>query len=366
VGWWAGLFLSLAGLALAVGASRVVLGSAPVAVGASAAARPWPGVGLDLWVAGLLVGLLAGAPHVQAVLARPARSWLTHRSRTAAALAAVALTVVPIGVLAVAWAGPGVGDSLTVGRATLPAVAVEQGDGPLSSRLLLVRPSDDVVDFQLVGSEPGALLRDLDRAEAEVSAPVEAVAALVGGHEANRAPAQALAALGVGFVQVATSGDEEMTRRLDSTEGLSRLGSDEHGTLWKVRPLTFAPGADGALAPSRVRLVDASGHLIAAVPTVGPHGAVDHVLPPGEGVRHLVAAESPQWADHVTVTLEGRDLHPVPDQAQPTYAIPTSGGHLVVDLAAAEPWWRAAQAVLVLFVCFMAVPLGNRRSRRQA
>jgi hypothetical protein len=79
-----------------------------------------------------------------------------------------------------------------------------------------------------------------------------------------------------------------------------------------------------------------------------------------------VAAESPQWADHVTVTLEGRELRPVPDQAQPTYAIPTSGGHLVVDLAAAEPWWRAAQAVLVLFVCFMAVPLGNRRSRRQA
>lgn len=366
VGLWTGLFLSLAGLALAVGASRVVLGSASIAVGTSAAARPWPGVSLDLWVAGLIVGLLAGAPHVLAVLARPARSWLTHRWRAAAALAAIAMTVAPIGVLAAAWAAPGVGDSLTVGRATLPAVAVEQSDGPLSSRLLLIRPSNDVVDFQLVGSEPGALLRDLDRAEVAMSGPVEAVAALVGGHETNRAPAQALAALGVGFVQVATSGDEEMIRRLDSTEGLSRLGSDEHGTLWKVRPLTSAPRAEGAVAPSRIRLVDESGRLLAAVPTVGPHGAVDHVLPPGEGVRHLVAAESPQWADHVTVTLEGRDLQPVPDRAQPTYAIPTSGGHLVIDLAAAEPWWRAAQAVLVLFVCFMAVPLGNRRSRRQA
>jgi GT2 family glycosyltransferase len=364
LGLWSGLLLSLVGLALAVGAGRVVLGSAPVAVGASAAARPWSGVGLDLWVAGLLVGLLVGAPRVLAGLAGPARSWLHRRGPAAAALAAVGLTVVSTGVLAAVWAGTGVGDSLTVGRATLPAVAVDQADGPTSSRLLLVRPSNDVVDFQLLGSEPGALLRDLDRATAEVSAPVEAVAALVGGNETNRAPAHALAALGVGFVQVASPGDEEMIRRLDSTEGLSRLGSDEHGTLWKVRPLPPAPGAADAVAPSRVRLVDEGGRLIAAVPTVGPHGAVDHVLPPGEGVRHLVAAESAQWAEHVTVTLDGRDLRPDPDSGQPTYAIPTSGGHLVVDLAAAEPWWRVAQAVLVVFVCFMALPLGNRRSRR--
>jgi GT2 family glycosyltransferase len=366
LGLWAGMLLSLIGLALAVGSARMVLGSAPVAVGASAAARPWAGIGLDLWAAGMLVGLLVGANHVLPVLARPGRAWLTRRGPVAAGLAAVALTVIPIGVLAGAWAGPGVGESLTVGRATLPAVAVDQADGPLSSRLLLVRPSDDVVDFQLVGSEPGALLRDLDHAEVEVSAPVEAVAALVGGHETNRAPAQALAGLGIGFVQVASSGDEEMIRRLDSTEGLSRLGSDEHGTLWKVRPLAPAPGAAAAVAPSRVRLVDGTGRLVAAVPTVGPHGAVDHALPSGEGVRHLVAAESPQWADHVSVTLDGRELRPVPDQAQPTYAVPASGGHLVIDLAAAQPWWRAAQAVLVVFVCFMAVPLGTRRSRRPA
>jgi GT2 family glycosyltransferase len=366
IGLWSGLVLSLAGLVLALGAGRLVLGSAPVGVGASAVARSWPGVGLDLWLAGLLVGVLVGARPVLAILARPARLWLTRRWPATAALTAVALTVVPIGVLAAVWAAPGIGNSLTVGRATLPAVAVEQGDGPLSSRLLLLRPSNDVVDFQLLGSEPGALLRDLDRPEAELSAPVEAVAALVGGHETNRTPAQALAGLGVGFVQVASPGGEDMIRRLDSTEGLSRLGSDEHGTLWKVRPLPPAPGAAPAVAASRVRLVDAAGRLIGAVPTVGPHGAVDHLLPAGDGVRHLVVAESPEWANHVIVTLDGRELRPVPDEALPTFAIPTSGGRLVVDLAAADPSWRAAQAVLVAFVSFMALPLGNRRSRRTA
>jgi hypothetical protein len=39
---------------------------------------------------------------------------------------------------------------------------------------------------------------------------------------------------------------------------------------------------------------------------------------------------------------------------------------VLVDLAAAQPWWRLGQAVLLAFVVFMAVPFGNRRSRRRA
>jgi hypothetical protein len=91
---------------------------------------------------------------------------------------------------------------------------------------------------------------------------------------------------------------------------------------------------------------------------------VEQDLRPADAERRLVVAEPPEWAQHVTVRLDGAELSPVGDAKQPTYLIPASGGHLVIDLAASEPWWRLAQGVLLAFVCFMALPFGNRRSRR--
>jgi hypothetical protein len=66
------------------------------------------------------------------------------------------------------------------------------------------------------------------------------------------------------------------------------------------------------------------------------------------------------------VTFDGRRLEPVAGAAQPTYAVPPTAGALKVDLAAAQPWWRLGQALLLGFVVFMAVPFGNRRSRRRS
>ena len=65
------------------------------------------------------------------------------------------------------------------------------------------------------------------------------------------------------------------------------------------------------------------------------------------------------------MTFDGRQLEPVAGATQPTYAVPTTAGALQIDLAAAQPWWRLGQAVLLAFVVFMAVPFGNRRSRRR-
>ncbi|MDN5798389.1 MAG: glycosyltransferase family 2 protein, partial [Intrasporangium sp.] len=265
----------------------------------------------------------------------------------------------------VRWGVSGVGDQLTPGEATLPAVAVEQGNGPLSTRLLLLRPSTTVVDFELTGTEPGELLRDLDRPRPDNSGLVSAVAALVGGQQSDESPARALAGLAIGFVQVVAD-DDELVRRLDSTQGLSRLGQADGATLWKVQALPAAPGAVAPGAPSRVRLVDERGRLLDAVPTVGPHAAVDHRIPAATAERLVVVAEPPEWADHVTVTLDGTVLSAAPGTAQPTYLVPASGGQLVIDLAAAHPWWTLVQAVLLAFVCFMAIPLGNRRSRRRS
>ena len=362
LGLVAGASLSLVGLAAAFASGRVVLGSAETGVGVSAPAHLWSGVGLELWLAGLLVGVLAASAPVLAALRGPRRRWGFATSVT---VVAVLLAAVVSG--AALWAVRGAGSTLTVGQATLPAVAVEQGTAPLANRLLLLRPSPEVVDFVLAGQEPGELLRDLDRQpDADDDPLVAAVGELVGGQGANSLDSSSLARLGIGFVQVSERADSTLTRRLDSAEGLSRLGSSARGILWKVRPLTSAADGEAATAPSRARLVDSTGAQLAVVPTSGPHGAIDTELPRGTDGRLLVVAEPAQWADHAVVTFDGRALTPVAGTDQPTYAVPAAGGDLRVDLAAADPWWRLAQAALLALVVFMAIPFGNRRSRRRS
>lgn len=357
-----GGLLALVGLAGALASAHVVLGSAETGVGQSAPAHLWSGLGVQLWVAGLVVGLLAGSRPVLATLGGPRRRW-----GFVAATAAAALAVVPLVGGAAVWAVDGIGRTLSVGQATLPAVAVEQGSGALGNRLLLLRPSDEVVDFVLAGQEPGELLRDLDRApDADETPLVNAVADIVGGRGADSLDSRALARLGIGFVQVRGGADSPLARRLDSAQGLSRLGTSERGTLWKVQPLPAAPGAAPTTAPSRARLVDADGGLLQVVPTSGPHAAVDATLPAGAAPRFLALAEPAEWSQQALVTFDGRKLEPVAGAAQPTYAVPPTAGTLAVDLAAARPWWRLAQAVLLGFVVFMAVPFGNRRSRRRS
>lgn len=360
VGLAAGALVAILGLAGALAAGRVVLGSAETTIGVSEAARLWAGPLVDLWVAGLLAGVLWGGRAVLERLGRPFRRW-----SFVVAAAVVLLAVLPVVAGALRWAVEGTGGALTVGQASLPAVAVEQAGPPTSNRLLLLQPSDGVVDFRLAGQEPGELLRDLDRdSDVDDSALVSVVAAVVGGDAAL--DSSELARLAVGFVQVEAAPESELARRLDASEGLSRLGTSDQGTLWRVRPLQAAPGSTGATVPSRVRLVDDGDRVLAIVPTVGPHAAVSHQLGPDDGDRRVVVAEAAEWAAHAVVSMDGRVLAPVAGAAQPTYAVPRQGGHLTIDLAAAEPWWRLGQAVLLAFVVFMAVPFGNRRSRRRA
>ncbi len=362
VGLVAAGLLSLVGLAAALASGRVVLGSAETGVGASAPAHLWAGVGLELWVAGLLVGVLVGSTVVLPSLRRPRNRWALTGAVTAAAL-----LVAPVLLLAADWAVVGVGRQITVGQATLPAVAVEQGGDPLGNRLLLLRPSDRVVDFVLVGQEPGELLRDLDRNnDVDESPLVTAVAEIVGGRGQGSLDAAGLASLGIGFVQAAAPVESPLARRLDSAGGLSRLGASQGGILWKVQPLPGAAGVAGGTAPSRVRLVDGAGAQLGVVPTSGPHAAVDTSLPAGAAGRRVVVAEPAEWAGQAVVSFDGQVLAPLAGETLPTYAVPARAGALRIDLAAADPWWRLAQGVLLALVVFLAVPFGNRRSRRRA
>lgn len=352
----------LAGLAMAVAAGRVSLGSAETGVGRSDGAHLWAGVGLDLWFAAVLVGVLFGGAGMRRHLGgtRPA-SW--RHARTLATTAAASAVAVAAVAGAGAWAVAGIGQTLSVGRASLPAVAVDQSGDALSNRLLLLRPSDTVVDFVLAGREPGELLRDLDRPPAADAKPLlETVARLVGAGSADAVDATGLARWGIGFVQARTEADAALVRRLDATRGLSRLGASEHGILWKVLPDVAADGS--AAAPSRLRIVDERGQVLSVVPTTGPHAAARTAIQPADLGRQLVVAEPAEWAEHAIVRVGGRELAPVAGASQPTYAIPPAGGQLHIDLEAAHPWWRLGQAVLLALVVFLALPFGNRRSRR--
>lgn len=358
--------LTVLGLAAALVSGRVVVGSAETGVGESAAAHPWTGIGLELWVAGLLIGVLMGSRVLRRRWrAVPAQGTRSRRWSAVGAMSVGGLVVVPVLATLAQWGMSGTGPTLTVGEATLPAVAIEQSTDPLSNRLLLLRDSTEVVDFVLTGREPGALLRDLDRpATADDRPLVDVVARLVGGRSTDVLDASELAHWGIGFVQARADSSAPLTRRLDATQGLTRLGASEHGMLWKVQPLRSAPGVTSVAAPSRVRIVDADGRLIAVVPTHGPHAAAEEWIPAAAGPRRLVVAEPSEWARHAAVEIDGRRLPPVAGQTQPSYDLPPAGGRLRIDLGAYQPWWRVAQGVALVFVVFMALPFGNRRSRR--
>jgi len=100
-----------------------------------------------------------------------------------------------------------------------------------------------------------------------------------------------------------------------------------------------------------------------AVPTRGgtEPTAVDTVIEPGAAGRTLVLAEAadPVWR----ASLGGRPLTPLPprDGWAQAFALPESGGRLVVEAdGSVRRTWLVAQSVALAVVVLLAVP-GRRR-----
>lgn len=356
--------LAGAGLALSLGAERVVVGQSLSAAGQPTTATLWSGVGLELYVAALLGAVLTGWHGLRAL--RTGR-WSTPR---VLALVATSLLAASVGLAAGTNAWASLGDRVTVGQDALPAVAVDQATGPEASRLLVLTASENRIDYRLVGNEPGELFRDIQRPRTATDPGLAALVGSIGsglGDLSGSAGAQ-LANQGIGFVSVRSPVSSDLARSLDATAGLTRLGATESQTLWRVLPRPSA--AVGAPAepvpPSRVRLIDAQGGQLQSVVVVGPHGAVDTMLGAGQDGRRLVFAEAPEWASHAKVIFDGALLAPDPSGGAPTYLLPRTAGRLVVDLPPAQQEWFLAQLALLALVVFLAIPFGNRRSRRLA
>ena len=349
--------LALAGLALGLAAPHLHLGTVPE--GLEAAGQPitaWPGTGLLVYVLALLAAALLGADRLP--LGRSAGGWAAV-SRWPVGAAVVLAVVASTG-----WtAWKAVGTDLSAWSDPRPAVAIDQAEGPLSNRMLLLETDGQQVRYGLLGREVSDVARDLPLTAAQLpgrSPLAEAVGRLFeqGGDPDAAEPAAVLAAQAIGFVGLRAEDTDPAIRSLDATAGLSRLGEHDGILFWRVLP----QGAqEGVIAPSRARLVGADG-VARDVPVRGDHARTATRVAPGAGAT-LVLAEPVEWAEHARVTYDGRVLQAKPDAAQPTYALPAQPGRLVVEVLPTHPLWRWAQLGLLAAVAFVALPFGGRATR---
>ena len=377
--------LAVIGLALGVASPHVVVGRVPEGLaGAGGPITVWAGTGLDLAAVALIAAAVLGLDGLSGRLSRSGFGWrqLLVGPVVVAAVLGVVASIAAAGLLTV-------GGPLKATVPSMPAVAADQAEGPLGSRLLEMTTDAGTIGYRLVGSEPGAVVRDLSGVVPPPS-PLLAAAVKIAVSDSNAALANAardgLAGQGVGFVAFRGAATEPLVRRLDATAGMTRLSANGGLILWRVLP------RNNAVSSSRLRLEDAKGQALQSIPVTGSHaqtdvwvsaattpaaviGAVAPAAATGAAApaaatgtaapeRRLVVAEPAGWANRARVTFDGRELTTVGRGGQPAYVLPQGAGHLTITLAATFPWWRWGQLGLLLVVLFLAAPIGSARSRR--
>lgn len=348
--------LGLAGLAYAVAAPRIVVGTVPD--GLPRAGEPvtvWAGTGLLVWALALVAAALLGADGLPVSRARGGwmalLRWPVGAALVGAVLAGAGWTTWhTLGSTLRAWSDP------------RPAVAVDQAESGISNRMVLVAPDGQGLAYRLLGREPGDLVRGLPVAtDRPDTGPLSgAVAALFQeGDAPATSPTATLSDLAVGFVGLRADADDPRVRVLDATAGLSRLGEHDGTIFWRVLP-GGGSAADDSLAPARARLVTRGSEQV--VPSAGDHGRLDAQVVAPRGTT-LVLAEPQEWTRHARVTSDGTVLAPGGDGA--AYPVPAGSHRLVVTVLPSDTYWRYLQGLGLLVAVFVAIPFGNRASRRR-
>ena len=258
--------------------------------------------GLELWLAGLLVGLLAGSAPVLAALRGARRRW-----SFAAAVTVIAVLVAAVVSGAAVWAARGAGATLSVGRGDPPGRGRRAGlwsaRGPPAAAAPLAR------GHRLRPRGPGA-----GRAAAR---PRPAA-------RRRRRPSRARPSPSSSGVGVPTPSTRRRSRASASASSRWTAAPTRRSPVGSTPPRASAgsdrasrasSGRCGRCPPQRVprqrwppRARGSSmppARSSPSCPRSGPHAAIDTVLPPGADGRRLVVAEPSQWADHAVVTLDG-------------------------------------------------------------
>jgi GT2 family glycosyltransferase len=258
---------------------------------------------------------------------------------------------------------------------TLPATAIDRGEGPEQSRTLLITARENgAYEASLVRGE-GTTLDSLSTVAAarnilgdpgretlkeddDVTATLRSVVATVVAGEGVD-PRPELERLGAGFVvlRAADTAAQLTASRIDAVPGLLAVGQTDVGWLWRVSPLNQPVIKPGDIA-HRVRIVDASGAAIGLLPS-GPD-TVDTAVPAGPEGRLVVLAERADagWS----AWLDGRRLTATTSGWAQAFTLPPEGGQLSVRYD--KPWamWSGIlQAAVIGITVLLAIPMPNRR-----
>lgn len=263
------------------------------------------------------------------------------------------------------------------GEGTLPATAVDHGQGPEQTRTLVITAGDDggytsslmrgagttldslstvAAASSIVGSPGQERLVADDDATASIR---NTVATIVAGTGVD--PRPSLEQLGAGYVvlKAADTAAQLTANRIDSVPGLVAVGKTDSGWLWRVTPLNQAAAADAETA-HRVRVVDAKGAVIALLPSLGTSAEGD--IPGGGEGRLLVLAERADagWS----AWLDGRRLSPTTSGWAQAFTLPSAGGKIEIRYTTVwEPWLGILQTVVIGLTALLAIPMPARRPK---
>lgn len=344
--------LGLAGLALALLAPRLT-----VMQTADGARTLWAGVPLQVFAlacAGIALTGLA-APHPRTRTARA----LLHPA--CAAVAAV-LTLGVIG-----WAGwAGEVTALRPVAQPLPELVSKQFAGPRSVRaLVLTVDRDGDLTYRVQGREAGLPVTDLALpAPSGGSVTATAVNDLLRGQ--GEAAAGALHRLAIGYVVLSGPGADrsEVVGALQGGGSLLRMNASATNHVWRVAPQAVADRSR-TVASSRLVLHEGDQPL-RELTSNDWHAAASVVIPAGAADRRVVVAEPAGWARTAKVAFAGQILPPSVDDGVVSYRIPSGAGRLTIEQRPTYERTRQAQLALGVLVCFVALPFGNRASRKRA
>ncbi|BCW44125.1 glycosyltransferase [Arthrobacter sp. StoSoilB5] len=394
--------------ALATLASSWLMGHVATGVNNNVIIGPFTGPAVSAAGILLLGAALLGAERIFAVSNRASDTtrWKASFRRMASGVALALLMGGPLAGMA-AWAGQNVlqpsseapvatdtadaaltGDSnksslgsarqvRPVDRGTLPATAVDRGEGPERTRTLVITSGEQGAFTSSLMRGAGTTLDSLSTiasARTIIGAPGReeiatdddataslrrAVATIVASTGVD--PRSDLEQLGAGFVVLKAADDAAQltASRIDAVPGLVAVGQTDAGWLWRVTPRS--PSASTAADTAhRVRILNAQGEIIGSLPSA--EVSVDASVPSGDEGRRVVLAErsDPGWS----AWMDGRQLKATTSGWAQAFELPASGGDL--EIRYTNPWglwFGILQAVVFGLTVLLAVPMPARRSR---
>ncbi|QCB98449.1 glycosyltransferase family 2 protein [Arthrobacter sp. PAMC25564] len=258
---------------------------------------------------------------------------------------------------------------------TLPATAIDRGEGPEQTKTLLISASENgsysasvirgagttldalstIAAARNIIGEPGHEgVRDDDAVAGSLRS---VVAMIVAGQGVD--PRDDLEQLGVGFVvlRASDSAAQLTASRMDAVPGLVAVGQTDVGWLWRISPLN-QPVVGAADVAHRVRIVDGAGATIGLLPSEAVPAAAE--VPGGPEGRLVVLAEraDPGWS----AWLDGRPLTATTSGWAQAFTLPPGGGQLSIRYEAPWALWAGiAQTVVIGLTILLAIPMPARR-----